>query len=439
MDFAPFRQALQQNWGDDAARTRHEIYFIAQRKQGWRQILHATAGLLRDVFLCARLPRRAADLGQTVCAVSLTGASGIGTLTPYIAQLQAEGQTPVVVMHPRLKGKVAGVLPAAPDKTAWAMAFKTLFRRSKASIPGVSSWTVRCCLARRALWLGAWRRTLTQSGNVIQTVLLHNDFDLFSSTAVEALKQLPAARSVCVQHGLPTDEFFPTQADSQLVWGETSRQVYLAHGAPEQTLILGTHRCAAQPAQSGHSAGPRRILLVSQTHTPIFGRSLRNDFMQLATALSNSFDADMFRILLHPEESRLGHPYSTNNLLSRCENAPHPILNTPREEQSDPAIVLGFCSTALLDAAQAGHYVIGLDWPASASLGALTVGAPPTKVKTAEELPALFATLQRDAPFRAAWMQQQGNWLSATLSPVSRKSNTFAPLTSHTPQHPFPR
>lgn len=418
MDFIRFEQTLREAWGEEAALARHEIYFISQRKRGWRQVAHAAAALLRDIWLCARLPRRTESLSATVCAVSLAGASGWDTLAPLLPALQATGQTVSVLIHPRLRGLVPSLLPAAPDWLGWRKAFRALFQQGCAAIPGVSPWTLRCCLARRQLWLGAWRHTLANSGSNTRVVLLHNDFDLFSAAAAESTRNMPTIHSLCVQHGLPTDEFFPTRADIHLVWGDSSRKTYLSHNTLPNSIVIGTHR--AKPSLNFQQCppAPQRILLVSQTHTPIFGRSLENDFLRIACVLDRELGEDAFHILLHPEESRLGHPYATTNLLSRCKKPPHEAFIAKNTSQTQPALILGFCSTALLEAAQAGHFVVGINWEVPISKATLNVATPQYQVSNGAEVLQLFERLVKNAEFRSEWLQQQLRWVDTTFSPL---------------------
>ncbi|AEG02015.1 hypothetical protein [Methylomonas methanica] len=418
-DFNQFERALRQHWGEEAALARHEIYFIAQRKSGWRQIVHAAGGLLRDAWLCVRLPRQAAGLARIVCVVSLPDANGWGVLAPLIPHLPENAETASVAIHPGLHGKVPGSKPAAPDRMGWKLALLAMFSGERAAIRGVSPWTTRCCLARRQLWLGVWRRTLGTTGNNIDALILHNDFDLFSASAAEAARGFPPIRSVCVQHGLPTDEFFPTRADIQLIWGESSRKTYLSNNTPPGALIIGTYRAKPSIRFPPCPPAPQRILLVSQTHTPVYGRSLESDFLRLATTLDGNLEKDAFQILLHPEENRLGHPYSTGNLPSRCRNPPHETLIPKDTLPKLPTLVLGFCSTALLEAAQAGHFVLGIDWEVPVSRGALAVGAPQYRIRNGQEALELFERLRENNGFRSEWLQKQQLWINSVFTPLS--------------------
>jgi hypothetical protein len=455
MDFALFEQRLRQHWGEEAARVRHEIYFIAQHGSGWRQIGRAVMGLIRDAWICACLPRYSELLTEVVCVVSLASASGWGALSPLIPLLHAAGRKSSVAIHPRLVGKidsqVGDIALASPDVHGWMQALRALFRRGRSMLPGISPWTIRCCLARHHLWCGVWRRILTQakSGSKVRLLLLHNDFDMFSGAAVQVVKAIAAKknsvstiRTVCVQHGLPTDEFFPTRADIQLLWGETSRKVFIEHGDKCEAIVVGTPRAAvlgvpisgvvnqcisrargvkytpSLASKAVFNQAPKRVLLISQTHTPIFGRPLNGDFLLLANRLHKALGKDQMAILLHPDEVRLGHPYVIEALRSLCRYPPHQELQVDFESDGDPELVVGFCSTALIEAAAAGHYVLGLDWMVPACQGAIRVGAPERKVRDVDAVVAEFQLLQSNELARAEWQSAQRMWLTRTFAPL---------------------
>lgn len=55
MDFADFQQAVHAQFGAEAAAVRHEIYFLTRRRGAG---LRAALAVLRDAWLCLRLPQR---------------------------------------------------------------------------------------------------------------------------------------------------------------------------------------------------------------------------------------------------------------------------------------------------------------------------------------------------------------------------------------------
>ncbi|MBO9882816.1 hypothetical protein [Xanthomonas sp. D-109] len=408
MRFAEFQQALQAHYGEEAAAARHELYFLARRGRG--AVVRGFVAAVRDAWLCWRLPRASAPLAAWVALATLPGANGWGALAPCVADLAQRGIACSVLIHPRLRGRVAGHLPARPAAAAWRHAAGAWrLRQASAGAAPLSPWLVRCGVFRQRLWRGAWARTLAARGQA--TLLLHNDFDLYAVAAQQAAGA--GWRSVCVQHGLPTDEFFPVRAQRHLVWGPSSAQAFVRHGVASQALGYGP--ALLQPEASVERAAdapsPAALFLVSQTHTPIYGRPLAADFLALAQALAQD-DGPALQILLHPEEVRGGHPYAAPALAARCRPPPHALL----EAAAAPAIVIGFCSTALLQAACCGHYVVGLAWAATQSLDALAVGRPPTQVDDAAALCALIERLCTDASARRQLLAEQTQWLRQTFA-----------------------
>lgn len=413
MPFPEFRQALLEQYGAEAAEARHELYFLARRGRLalWRALLAA----LRDAWLCWRLPRQAPAVAQWAALATLPGDNGWGALAPCVADLGRRGIAVTVLIHPRLRGRVAGQLPARAPGATWRhalQAWRLRPARAAAQPVAVSPWLVRCSLFRLRLWRGAWARTLAPRGGA--TLLLHNDFDLYAVAAQQGAGT--GWRSLCVQHGLPTDEFFPVRAQHHLLWGPSSAQVYARHGVPAQAMGYGPQRALAGAGRASAPApAPTALFLVSQTHTPVYGTALGPLFMALAQSLAQGLPEGMaLHILLHPEESRCGHPYTPARLAALCRPPPHALLRA--DAVAAPALVVGFCSTALLQAAAQGHYVVGMDWLAPGSADAQAVGRPARQVADGPALCALVRQLCGDQTARAAFVAQQGQWLARSFA-----------------------
>ncbi|CEE30840.1 hypothetical protein [Xanthomonas citri] len=114
MDFADFQQAVHAQFGAEAVAVRHEIYFLTRRRGAG---LRAALAVLRDAWLCLRLPQRPPVLSEWTALATLPGSNGWGALAPYLADLQRQGAACTVLIHPRLRGSVEGQLPARPT---WA-------------------------------------------------------------------------------------------------------------------------------------------------------------------------------------------------------------------------------------------------------------------------------------------------------------------------------
>lgn len=403
---AAFQQALADHYGAEVSRLRHELFFIRQRTD-YKRNLRCFLAAMRDAGYCLSLPRQSARLPTITGLASLPGSSGREALEPCLQDLQTRGCPTAIVIHPRLRSTVSGSCPARPSFKGWLSALHVWIMPLPATHQApIGAWPVRCTLFRHRLWLEAWRRTLAQQAEG-GTLLLHNDFDLFAVAAIEAGRG--TWRSLCVQHGLPTDEFAPPRADRQLVWGDSSQAAYLALDFPPAKLLRGPSKPLPTPTETVST--PAAICIVSQTHTPIFGRSLKADFIQLAQHLhADDHDGQRLQILLHPEESRQANPYPAT-LAHLCRRPPHDIL----QPGSAPCIVLGFCSTALLDAARYGHLVIGLDWQAPGSIAARRVGQPLIRVADYQALRQLLDELMQHEEQRQVFLKRQRDWLEDTF------------------------
>lgn len=404
---------LARQFGDDAAAVRHEILFAALGPKGlrprWLQALRGMAALVRDVFLLYRAKPWAKPWPDppppdaVLFVATLPGANGWGTLAPACRAVQAAGLSAVVVRHPRLPvwsadGAPLLTLPPPPPAAlgrALAKAGPIALRPSR----DISALAAAAAAARGVLWREAWGAALAGTRGAL---VLHNDFDMMSAAATTAAAH--GRPTFCLQHGAPTDEFFPARAATQVVWSRRAVAVYCAAGTPPENLTadaLGRGRVAA--AFADPSPPPAGLALISQSHAPVYGPGLRERFAALADDLAGLVPG--FRLLLHPEEIRRGHPYR-GRAGAAIEKPPHSLL----AGADRPYLTAGFCSTALIDAALAGHYVVGLDWRFDRSLAAQALARPSRQVADAAGLALLFRQLLEDPATRAGLAAETDKW-----------------------------
>ncbi|MDF2397874.1 hypothetical protein GWQ44_20190 [Pseudomonas sp. 3MA1] len=387
---------MRQQFGSDAADVRHELFYLHAGRSQVAAGIRALAALLRDSWLLLRCT--SAGLGaqghkQAILLTTLAGASGWSTLQRTLPALAAAGYAPLVVLHPRLaiddiSPALPCIRPARPGLQAWRSALRVFIATLRQAQPLL----LASCLARRVLWSSSLRRTLAGSRGV---VLLHNDFDLMSRAAIGQ-----GLTSICVQHGIATDEFFPTQADCYLVWGDASRQVFEANGTPSAQLVedaLGRGERTEQATRA-----PEGIALLSQTHARILGEGIGEALATFAHALLQI--APDARILLHPQENQ---PYS-GAAARATRRPPHPEL---RPGAALPQLVVGYCSTAMLEAALAGHWVVALQLELPGNRAVRQAMAAPLQAATAMQVASLYQRLRDDPAFRQATGQAQAQWL----------------------------
>ena len=350
-----------------------------------------------------RLPRThllAPDV--SCCAIAtLDGASGMGAIVRARRRFGNERTMPLLV-HPRLRQAYPQAGLPAPITLREIGTALWQSRKYVAQKGALSRLIVAACSVRHTLWQASWRRFFSGNPRVTQ-FLLHNDFEMATSALVSCAD---SRETICVQHGIPTDEFFPARATTQIVWGETSRSVYMRY-APKVHCAIDALGRGAQP-QAPLPVAPVGIALLSQTHTPIYGMDLAPWFESLAYDLAQHKDAAPFHILLHPRESAACYYRGLGPSLKRGAQA---LLSATAPRQ----LVVGYCSTGLIEAALAGHYVVAMDWPMPASKGAREVCNPTTLCSNAREVLALFHALQENAGLRTEILAKQQAWLAETF------------------------
>jgi hypothetical protein len=392
---------LHRRFGEEAADVRHELLYLAAGRTPLKAGLRALGALLRDIRLLLQNngPRlKPLEGRQAVLLTTLAGTSGWGALQRTIPLLEAAGYEPVILAHPRLPEQVFPperpvFRPARVDSWAWCAAlhvFLTTLCQRKPLL-------IACCLTRRRLWAGSLRATLKGSRGVI---LLHNDFDLMSRAAIGQ-----GVSTLCVQHGVPTDEFFPTRADWYLVWGDNSRAAFDAQPDSLTQLVEDGLGRGSKPDIA--LTPPQGISLLSQTHAHVLGDDIHQALNDFAKALLDH--APSARILLHPLEVT---PYTGAAALA-TRRAPHPELQAKTEAS---CLVVGYCSTAMLDAALAGHWVVALQLPLQGNLAARSILAAPLRAKTAQQVVELYQRLHEDAAFRHEIAEAQAQWLRSSFS-----------------------
>lgn len=414
-----FQRKLKNSFGDEISHIRNELYF-ASRANPVIALLKALASLFRDLAYCIGLPRKikiSEDISYVFC-VSLMGSSGWGALEPYFRLFPPSKI--LVIKHPRIKRHKGWINPLAPTINGWRKFFKILSANNGPKNFGIGNLLIRIYLARAALWVEVWKSTISQLEGV-KKIILHNDFDMFSRGAVKSC-QIFEVSTLCIQHGLPTDEFFPTSSNSYLVWGDSSARAFKMLDLSSPNLNSGRLMSAYEEKIDQIKDCPEEIALVSQTHTPIYGIDLAEKLICLSkkiVELNKGINGVNFSILLHPEECRVRNPYA-GNLKKFCSRPPHKKLI--RCKGQNPILVIGFCSTALIESARSGNFVLGLDWEINASYGAYSVGAPPVKVKTAQEILDIFNQLRYEVGYREFFIAKQSEWVSSAFKPLSDES-----------------
>ncbi|MBK1663170.1 hypothetical protein CKO38_00570 [Rhodospirillum rubrum] len=422
--FPGFLARLAAGFGPQALCVRHELYFLAVTptgfRPGWMQALRALGALGRDAaLLWLRIaPPPPPPTAAVFLVATLPGANGWHILKRGLSALPAKAGA-CAVLHPRLwprLGPSLGLWWGRPPRwdgvDATSLPYpplSALWQAARLALPALSCrdaklnrFAVAATLARHGLWRAAWRRLARDRRGAL---VLHNDFDMMSAACLGL--GLP---TVCLQHGVPTDEFFPARADVQVVWGRSSRAAYVEGGVERGHLVVDAlGRGEGGTVPSGPPAG---FALISQGHTPLYGPELGAKLLDLARDLA-ALLPDGLDLLLHPAEDPQSTAYAGVKGL-RLSLPPHGLLRQRNAGRS--WLVAGFSSTALIDAAVAGHYVVGLDWVLPGSPLAQGVTLAPRRFATASDLAAFHEALTQEDPLRTSLAADLIDWRRATFS-----------------------
>ncbi|MFD2264722.1 hypothetical protein ACFSM5_17590 [Lacibacterium aquatile] len=408
--FRDFQADLSAEFGLEILGVRHELYFTARRQGKWQpkvlQALRALSALALTIFdlMLRPGPRRVDRQYDGFLVASLPGDNGWQSLRPLLHQAQAAQMKVAALWHPRVGrkdpvGQVAVYWLPRPSLGELWSALRSGLPYLRRRHPTVGSVAAAVSVARCQLWRAAWRRLALQNPAAL---VLHNDFDLMGAAAVAS--GLPC---MVIQHGVPTDEFFPCSAEIQAVWGKTSAAAFKPQLLPSQRLLMdGLGRIERMPPSTS-AAAPDEIVLLSQTHTDLYGVDIKRQLFAWASDIQAC--GLPLSIWLHPAEAPSAGPY----LSARA--APHPGLKTV---VGAPKLVLALSSTALIEAAFAGHYVVGLAGDLPGSLAAQLVARPPTRVADVDALAKLWSELQASEAARARLAKAGRAWVEEGFAPT---------------------
>ncbi|HYX53763.1 MAG TPA: DUF6716 putative glycosyltransferase [Candidatus Limnocylindrales bacterium] len=214
---------------------------------------------------------------------------------------------------------------------------------------------LKTLLVKSYVYREVYRRCFTSLPG-LSGVITHNDFTASSYLACAAAREA-GVTSFTLQHGFPTDEYFPISADHYLVWGERFRDVMAAKGARTGALsITGAPRLdglAAQRAQIDSQGDGGRVLFLSQSHSPLFTHDEHTKILSfLAPVASDPWWK--LSVRLHPQEEEAGFRHLSG--LGKTSIAPKDVPLMEALKNAD--LVLACNSTAMLEAMALGVPVV---------------------------------------------------------------------------------
>ena len=274
------------------------------------------------------------------------------------------------------------------------------------------------CL-RLSFWASVWNNFILKSKHSNLEIFIHNDFDIYNSSLIYILNKKLINIDIkvsCIQHGIPTDEFFPTKPINYLIWSKKMKELFIKGNKDYQsdsTLYIIDNF----PSRFNKNFLNERkdtlnieksIYFISQGHTKIYGEKTNEKLINFCVESSSLFSN--FQCLLHPTETIKKNNYPAN-LKDKIIQGPH---NFNRESENIK-IYVSFCSTAIIDIMLNNHLVIGVDIKPPTSLLAFNYFKPELSVKSPKELHLLVHKIKNDREYLINLLIKQKKYLTELI------------------------
>ena len=217
---------------------------------------------------------------------------------------------------------------------------------------------LQALLVRAYLYREVYEQVFAENPS-LGALITHNDFTTCSYLACSIAREA-GARSFTLQHGFPTQEYFPTSADHYMVWGQRFRS-YMASrpGAQSNLIVAGAPRFDAlakarksraalrlKREESGmNHVGRCDVVFLSQSHSPLF---TDDEHRLVLAALKPLLEDHRFNVVvrLHPQETE--KRFSRLSGFDRITVAPPDV--SLQETLSAADVAISCNSTAMLEA-----------------------------------------------------------------------------------------
>ncbi len=205
-----------------------------------------------------------------------------------------------------------------------------------------------------------------------RALITHNDFTALSYLAGEVARRR-GIPDFTLQHGFPSQEYFPASASHYLVWGTAFQQAmngrarngtrFALTGAPRLDAIASAEerRDAAREKLSRLRLivpGKLNVLFLSQSHTPLFSPSEHHQILSLAGSLAQE---PWIHLMVRP------HPQEAMGVFHAHAGFRHAAIIPPKISLTEAVlaseVVVSVNSTAMLEAALLHAPVVQLALP----------------------------------------------------------------------------
>ena len=268
---------------------------------------------------------------------------------------------------------------------------------------------------RLSLLVTIWKFYLEQSNQKNIKIYLHNDFDIYNAALLFLIKFKLIKKSkinvFCLQHGISTEEFFPTKTPNYYVWSRKILKLFKIKNASANESKLKVLK--SKKIFKRNKICRNRYLLdknlnfVSQGHTKIYGKNARKSLINFFNELSKlPIDS---HCLLHPSEKKSDNIYKAKHS-KNIHEFPHNFAYKNKIK-----IYLCFCSTAMIKIMQNNHIVVGLNIKVGQSKETYKCFKPPLTIKKPNEILSIFNRLEKDEFYYYKLIKKQRKYLEKIL------------------------
>ncbi len=214
------------------------------------------------------------------------------------------------------------------------------------------------------------------------------------------------------QHGMFVDEFHLSISNKQFLWPSSKKILkespFNLYNDLKKSSFYISPQYKKYSKDYSYESQPVQIYIISQTHTDTFGFALSTFFQELTDNLI-TINKNRNLLLLHPQELnvfRLIVDKNKNNILY----PPHDLLKSSNKKNR--SIVVGICSTALIECAKLGHFVIGFEIEPQESISAYKLYKPIVSFDSVNKVNNYIKNLLISNKKRAHHIHLQNEWIN---------------------------
>ena len=266
---------------------------------------------------------------------------------------------------------------------------------------------------RLALIVNVWKFFFEKNSFKTIKIYLHNDFDIYNAALLFAIEYKLIRKKIipiCFQHGIPTDEFFPTKAPLYYVWSKKMKKLYEAQNNKSNISNIKTFsfiKKIKSPSKIKKKQIDQNLYYISQGHTKMYGWKTNTNLINIFNNISKIYPNTY--CLLHPSENKINNPYNFK-LKKNIFNYPHDFTNSDKTK-----VYICFCSTAMLEIMKNQNIILGINLKVNQSKITFKYFKPPLIINNLNEFPKLFKKLNSNSTYVTNIIRRQNEYLKKLM------------------------